>query len=113
MTGTPLFQRTIAFDYGTADRGEIMREVWTPTPWMIDVWVGHYREGREDEILRWCYQQFGQMSSPIHGLAGSWHRGSATIAGWTWFGFADEATLQRFQQRWPTPEGIEQPMRAA
>ncbi|GEC52227.1 hypothetical protein ABIF38_006389 [Bradyrhizobium japonicum] len=108
MSGTALYQRTIAFNYGTPGRGEIMREVWTPTPWMLDVYVGD-RYAREDEILRWCYAELGEMSSPIHGRAGCWHRGSATIFGWTWFGFADEATMQRFAARWPTPDGVKHP----
>lgn len=108
MIGTALFQRTIAFNYGDAERGQIMREVWTPTPWMLDVYVGDLY-GREDEILRWCRHALGPESSPIHGRAGSWHRGSATIFGWTWFGFADETTMRRFQERWPTPEGVKHP----
>lgn len=109
MTGTALYQRTMAFNYGTADRTKIMREVWTPTPWMIEAFVGHYRDGREDEILRWCYAELGEMSSPIHGTKGSWHRGGATINGWCWFGFSDETTMQRFAARWPTPEGVKHP----
>ncbi|WP_338826752.1 hypothetical protein [Bradyrhizobium sp. 27S5] len=109
MIGTALYQRTMAFDYGTVDRGEIMREVWTPTPWMLEAYTGNYRDGREDEIMRWCYDELGDMSSPIHGRAGTWHRGSATIHGWTWFGFADEATMQRFAARWPAPADVKHP----
>jgi hypothetical protein len=40
---------------------------------------------------------------------GRWRRGSVTIYGWTWFGFASEADMQLFQATWPTPPGIAHP----
>jgi hypothetical protein len=97
---TDLHRRTIAFDYGDNERGDLMREVWAPTPWMIDVFTGNCGDGRERDILHWCYEEFGEQASPIHGRAGDWQRGGATINGWTWFGFATEALMARFVERW-------------
>lgn len=108
---TSLFERSMAFDYGDAKRSALMRTVWSDTPWMVDAYTGGYSRDRdrEDQILRWCYAEFGEMASPIHGRAGRWHRGSATINGWTWMGFATEAEMNRFVNHWPIPEGVIDP----
>jgi hypothetical protein len=107
---TALHQRMLAFDQGDAERSELMRKVWAPTPWMVDAYTGNEPgQGRDREMLHWCHDEFGQMCSPIHQRDGRWQRGSATVYGWTWFGFAEEAELQRFLARWPTPEGIAGP----
>jgi hypothetical protein len=106
---TNLHRRTLAFDYGNDERATTMRKVWDPTPWMIDVYTGSEDGLREFQIMRWCYDELGEQSSPIHGQTGRWHRGNATIYGWTWFGFATEADMQLFQATWPTPPGIAHP----
>jgi len=107
--GTDLYRRVVLFDYGDGDRGQLQRKVWAPTPWMTDVYVGRWEDGRERQILEWCYETFGSESSPIHERIGRWHRGGATINGWTWFGFASEEDMQAFVAAWPTPAGIEHP----
>jgi hypothetical protein len=90
---TDIYHRAMAYDYGDDERAALMRKVWEPTPWIIEVYVGqHPYEGpRERQILEWCRDDFGDESSPIHGRAGRWHPGNATIYGWKWFGFATEA----------------------
>jgi hypothetical protein len=110
MMATDLFHRTMAFDRDP-ERKALMRKVWEPTPWMIEVYTGHhpYEDPRERQILEWCFAELGQESSPIHHKTGRWHRGSATINGWTWFGFTTEADMQRYLAAWPTPAGIRHP----
>lgn len=111
MSGTDLYRRVIAFDYGDQECSDLTRKVWAPTPWMIEVYTGNYRDGREYEILQWCHVRFGDESSPIHRRTGIWHRGNATIHGWTWYGFASESDMRCFVDRWPTPEGVKHPER--
>jgi hypothetical protein len=108
---TDLHKQMVAFNYGDGERCALMEKVWRDTPWMVDVYSGGYSNdrNREHAILTWCYKQFGDQSSPIHDRPGTWQRGSATINGWTWFGFATEAQMLAFVEHWPMPEGIETP----
>ncbi len=107
---TPLFERTMAYDHGDAERNELMRKVWTPTPWMVAAYTGGGRDrARQREMLMWCYDEIGEMASPIHDKPGRWQCGCATVHGWTWFGFATETDMQAFIARWPAPEGAGQP----
>jgi hypothetical protein len=64
---TDLYRRAMAYDYGDAERAALMREVWDPTPWIIDAYTGCDDGLRELQILRWCRNEFGDESSPIHG----------------------------------------------
>lgn len=100
---TDLYKRTIAFNYDDTDRKALMRKVWDPTPFMVDAWTGRHEDGRDRQMIEWCFTTFGPESSPIHGKAGRWHRGGATVNGWTWFGFSTDTELQQFLERWPTP----------
>lgn len=107
---TPLHQRMLAFNYGDAKRSTLMEEVWRDTPWMVDAYTGgHYTDGRHEAMIRWCYDTFGEECSAIHGRSGRWHRGGATVYGWTWFGFSTEAEMIAFIERWPVPEGVSVP----
>ncbi|MGJ4893732.1 hypothetical protein ACQR2B_06830 [Bradyrhizobium oligotrophicum] len=106
IAGTDLFRRAMAFDYGDAERSAIMREVWTPTPWMVEAYTGRCDEIREHNIIHWCHDAFGQAASPIHGRTGDWQRGCATVHGWTWFGFSSEALMRQFLGAWPQPDSI-------
>src|SRR5689334_13057602 len=89
--GTELHNRIMAFNYGDDDRDALMRKVWEEFPWAVDAYTGSDDGSREREMLHWCYDQIGDQASPIRGRIGLWMRGSATVCGWTWFGF----TLQR------------------
>lgn len=100
IEGTALFHRTIEFDYGDQRRNDLMRKVWEPTPWMIDARTGSPGDALEREVLDWCRETFGPQASPIHGRPGRWQRGSATIYGWTWFGFAAREEMAQFTTRW-------------
>lgn len=51
-------------------------------------------------IMDWARERFGDEAWPIHGKAGSWHRGGATVYGWTWFGFDTEDRMREFQIKW-------------
>jgi hypothetical protein len=109
MMATALYDRMVAFNYEDDERAALMRKVWDPTPWMVDAYTGNYVDGREREMLLWCFDTFGDQASPIHEKPGTWLRGSATVDGWTWFGFATEADMDRFVARWPAPEGVKHP----
>lgn len=108
-TGTELFRRTLAYDLGCPESNSLMARVWRPTPWMVDAFTGGVGEDRDREMIMWCADRFGQESSPIHGTPGHWHRGSATVHGWTWYGFASEAMLREFLAAWPIPPGESPP----
>ena len=99
--GTDLYRRTMerAGKEGR-DRAELMREVWSGTPWMVDAYTGSISDHRYDEIMDWCRDQFGPEAWPIHGEEGLWHSGSATVYGYTWMGFASEEIMEQFIQRW-------------
>jgi hypothetical protein len=106
---TALYDRMIAFHYDDAERGATMRQVWDPTPWMVDAFTDGCGSMRERGMMDWCLAQFGSQSFPLHGKPGRWMQGCATVYGWTWFGFAEKADMDRFVARWPAPEGVEQP----
>jgi hypothetical protein len=99
---TKLFQNMIAYDYENA---ELMRAVWTPTPWMVDV---HDRGWDEDhgrslhEIFEWCNLNLGTRYDYWSRRDGRWQRGNVTICGWTWYGFATEEMMRRFCERFET-----------
>ena len=84
------------------ERTDLMRKVWAPTPWVVDVYTGGFKEefGREMRIRKWCADRFGQEAFVIGGVDGSWQRGSATINGRTWMGFATEAMMNDFLAEW-------------
>lgn len=103
--GTNLFKRTMAWAEREGDRGKIMRKVWEGTPWMVNAYTGKIENhGRYRDMVDWCYENFGNEASPIHDTPGSWHRGGATVHGWTWFGFDSEERMNLFCKAWPTPD---------
>lgn len=95
--GSDLYRQMLAFDYGDEARRGIMEEVWTVTPWIIDAHSGSINSDTERALISWCRSTFGDEALPIHGRPGEWQRGSATIHGWTWFGFRTEAQLDQFR----------------
>lgn len=103
MTGTELYRKMLAFDYGDAERSDLMARVWRGTPWLVDAYTGQSADDRDMEMREWCHDHFGTEARPIHGTAGRWQRGSATIYGWTWFGFETEEMMNAFISEWPNP----------
>jgi len=101
--GTDLYHRILAFD-GLDSHRATMQEVWQGTPWMVDAYTGSHDTGRRIEMMAWCREQFGPEAWPLHGRPGTWHGGGVTIHGWTWMGFATEAQLRLFLERWPAPD---------
>lgn len=108
VDGTDLYHRSMAYyEAKEPDGGELQHKVWDATPWMVNAYTGSIADDRDMEIRDWCEQEFGQEAWPIHGKAGNWHRGGATVYGWTWFGFAASEMLERFNARWddtPRPD---------
>lgn len=104
--GTDLYRRVTAYaEERGADDLALHLKVWQPTPWMIDVYVG--KTYSEEWLLpahhEWCNANLGEESWPIHGHPGVWHRGGATVDGWTWYGFATEDLMRRFLAQFPQP----------
>lgn len=95
--GTELFFKSMAKDYGDPHMSALLKEVWGPTPWMIDVLT----RDREEEIRGWCRKTFGSESSPIHKCVGAWHGSSVTIYGRTWFGFKTKSMMEQFESVFP------------
>lgn len=100
---TDLYERTIAYDKGDQRGNDLMRKVWESTPWMVDAFTSSCCEARYQEMTGWCRDNYGQDCWPIHGRPGTWQTGGATVFGWTWFGFATEAQLNKFMAAWPNP----------
>lgn len=82
---------------------DLMRKVWNGTPWMIEAFTGGHDDARWVEMAAWCEKHCGAEAWPIHGYPGKWHRGGATINGFTWLGFASEEMMKKFQAAWPNP----------
>ncbi len=80
---------------------DLMRKVWSGTPWMTEVYTERCDSLLDGAIRDWCYEQYGPEAWPIHGHAGKWHRGGATINGFTWFGFETEAMMNGFKAAFP------------
>ena len=92
-TGTDLYRRRIASAANDDERGALMAEVWTPTPWMESVFTGYGDSERRREMREWCRERFGEEAFIIAGKPGAWQFGLATIYGWNWIGFATEAQM--------------------
>lgn len=71
---------------------------------MIDVYTGALDNDRIKEIKDWCREQFGAEALPILDNPGNWQTGTVTLFGWTWMGFATEEQMNKFIERWLTPE---------
>lgn len=101
--GTDLYRRIISYEYRTDEQSDLQRTVWSPTPWVVNVFEGRHDDMMYFEIGEWCRKNIGPESSPIHEMQGEWHRGGATVDGWTWYGFATEYIMNRFLSAWPQP----------
>lgn len=95
---------------------EINHKVWDPTPWVINVKSGS-PSNLEDEtwgtMRNWLINNLGPESQPIFGIKGYWHRGSATVDGWTFIGFSSEALMISFMNKFPTLTTLDTPERHA
>lgn len=103
-TGTELYQRQIV--RATGEHADMMRERWSRNSWMLDVFTGPCGEDRDMTIRRWLRDTMGDEAWPFDDdpRAGRWLRGNVTLHGWTWIGFATEADMSAFLERWPSPE---------
>jgi len=99
--GTPLYHQMLVADYGDGDRAALMADVWRPTPFMIDVQTGGVNSDQFLAIIHWCRDHWGAPCSVIHSIEGAWQRGSATIFGWEWYGFATPEQMDQFIEAFP------------
>ena len=97
---TKLYEQMLAFNYEDPKRRDLMHQVWAPTPWMADVFTDGTQSGRYHNIRQWLRDRYGRPASSIHGIKGTWQHGSATIFGWTWFGFATKEQMNEFLAAW-------------
>ncbi len=106
VEGSDLYRRSMTYYEEHDSDPALQHKVWDATPWMVNAYTGSMTEDRDTEMRLWCFEQFGDEAWPIHGKPGNWHRGGATIYGWTWFGFATERMMNEFIAAWPIPDGI-------
>lgn len=106
--GTDLFDRMLAFNYEDAERADLMRKVWTQTPFMADVLTGTVCDDTYNVMQGWCYEHIGPPCRPIHGHEGDWQFGGVTIHGWTWIGFATQEQLDAFLAAFPGRLALDQ-----
>ena len=99
--GTALYERMIERSKDDPDSGELMRQVWSPTPWIIEVRDFEPNSKEWFDFVRWALSELGDESMPLHGHAGVWRRGNATVFGETWYGFAAEHLMDKFMRRYP------------
>lgn len=98
------------YEANVDDGGELEHKVWDGTPFMVDWFTGPVAHERDLLMRQWCRHHIGDEAWPIHGKRGRWHRGGATVYGWTWFGFETQAFLDAFMTAWPLPDGVAPPV---
>jgi hypothetical protein len=94
--GNDVFQRMIE---NSGEHAEINREVWTPTPYMVDVLITE----REHEIRNWLNLNFGFERNPWRESKGLWHQSRVIMHGYCWYGFETEELMNRFVKQFPSP----------
>lgn len=73
---------------------------------MIDFETGSPGTEKYMEMVLWCYENYGDQSSPIHDRKGTWRFGHATVHGWTWVGFKSKEMMEQFLQVWGSSRGF-------
>lgn len=109
MTGSKLYQDAMAYYEANNREPELNHKVWDGTLWIVDAYTGRVNEDRWHAMNQWCRDRFGPEAWPNHGEPGQWHKGGATIHGWTWFGFATEEQMKQFVEAWPPPDCVAAP----
>lgn len=97
MTGTELYLKRIEPD---RSHDSILFHIWQNTPWVVEVFTGPIGAGCYYELTDWCFHEFGHEAFLSH-RSGRWRSGSATIMGWTWFGFSTREEMNQFAAAWP------------
>jgi hypothetical protein len=104
---TPLYQRIVEFDQGDAERNELVRRVWSVTPFVVNVRTGSICQSRADsryrDMMLWCHDAFGKQAFPFGDdpLHGDWQFGGATVDGWTYVGFKTREQMEWFKAAFP------------
>lgn len=80
----------------------INRKVYAGTPWITNAFTGSPGDARSYAMITWCRDRFGEEAFPFgrEPRAGRWHRGGATVYGWTWFGFSTAEEMAEFEAAW-------------
>lgn len=99
--GTALYNDIVRHDYGDADTQALMRKVWSPTPWAINVIDFEPNSKEWFAFVKWAEENIGPASWPIHDRPGDWYRAGATINGRTNYGFSSEEAMEKFIARYP------------
>lgn len=98
--GNALYQ--IAISECLPEHRELQVKVWSPTPWMVDLFVGN-DDLRRRRIRNWCNHTIGRESLPLQDISGNWHEGGVTIQGKTWFGFKTQEMMNAVAEQFPAP----------
>lgn len=106
--GTQIYKEFLNYPYVDARRRQLMAEVWGPTPWIVSAYTERSDGLRMRDMVVWLLEHFGPEMARWH-PAGMWQRGSVTMYGWTWIGFATEDMMQQFEAAWPLPLGVKRP----
>lgn len=101
MTGSEIFQRIGEHVQGEAL--ETMLRYWRGNPEIAEVFTGPSSEDRSNDMRWWLNETMGPQAWPFgeSPRQGRWLFGSATVHGWTWVGFADEADMLAFFDQFP------------
>jgi len=100
---TPLYQSIIEFDHGDAERNDLMRDVWSVTPFVLNVHTGSICPSAKDshyrDMMVWCLKNFGHQAFPFGERPhnGDWQFGGVTVFGWTWIGFKTCEQMEAFK----------------
>lgn len=98
MKGSKLFKQMIAVISDSEKTSELMKELWSPTPWMIDAFTDSNDSERYREILDWCHNKWGRESNNVEDR--NWRVGGATVYGYTWYGFKTKQMMNEFIHKW-------------
>ena len=81
---------------------EINRKTWSPTPWVIDVFIP--TDESKHVIRNWLIYNFGPESEPSCEVKGSWRASFVTVHSFCWYGFKTEDLMNRFLAKFPQPK---------
>lgn len=104
VLATDLYRSIILWNEARgAEDVALAHEVWDMTPWVVDVFDSPSRDNaRRMDMMLWCRDRWGEQAWWPSGRKGAWQSGSATVDGWTWWGFDDEAKMIEFATAWPS-----------
>ncbi|HEY0120630.1 MAG TPA: hypothetical protein VGC14_02525 [Rhizobium sp.] len=100
IMATDLYHRVLTYDYGDKERSDLMAKVWNVTPFVVNVRTGSIDSEEYRAMIDWLRDTFGDQAWPIHGRAGQWQTGRATVFGETFIGFQAADGLAAFRAKY-------------